>query len=57
MLYGMTYCGANLQQSPPLNRTGNDPVARQTRLQYFDLQLEQPNMSITPNQKVYRTAP
>ena len=47
MLYGMTYLGANLQQSTPLKRAGDNPVTRQSRLQYLNLKFEQSDMAVS----------
>ncbi len=46
MLYGMRHLGTNLHQSSPLQRIGNNSIARQPRLQQLDLKLKEADLSI-----------
>ncbi len=46
MLYGMAHFDTNLQQSSPLQRIGNNSIARQPRLQQLDLKLKEADLSI-----------
>ena len=44
----MSHFGTNLQQPSPFQGIRNNSIARQPRLQYFDLKLEEANMGIPP---------
>jgi hypothetical protein len=48
MLHGMFDFRTNLHQPLPLDRIENYPVARQPRLEYLNLELEEPEVRVAP---------